>query len=351
MQAYDSYLKGMAHLRLWTPDDLVKAIKYFEEAVEIDPNYGQGYTALADAYVRNIVGGKEYWVRTNKFYDESQIFIRHYIDLAMKNPVPKTFALLARSEGGFLHFSKAVQYAEKAIDLAPNDADVLFLAGKILSFVGKPQKALKCFKKSNVLDPLNRSTVMMVIPYFILKQYEKAVDSFEKSIPNVRELLDTLLYAAASYAYLSRKKEAKATLDKWINMTGGIDVNRLYSGFPHKDPEVFDRLMKGLVKAGMEGSIPTTIKINKKFKLTRQEIKALMFGKTEAFGGHFYEKFFHRKENGEVSYQEGDTIKKGISWIKDDMLCNKFDEIAGGCDDCADIYRNPLGEYAFQDEY
>jgi len=76
-----------------------------------------------------------------------------------------------------------------------------------------------------------------------------------------------------------------------------------------------------------------------------------MFGKIEVFGGHFREKFFHRKENGEVSYQEGDTKKKGISWIKDDMLCNKFDEIARGCDDCADIYRNPLGEYRFQDEY
>jgi len=63
--AHDAYMKGMAHLRLYTPDDLVKAIKYFEEAVEIDPNYGQGYTALADAYVRNIVGGKKYWVRTN----------------------------------------------------------------------------------------------------------------------------------------------------------------------------------------------------------------------------------------------------------------------------------------------
>ena len=352
--AHDTYLKGMAHLRLWTPDDLVKAIEYFKEAVELDPNYGQAYTALAEAYFFNIVGGSKYWKKTGTDYQESHIFNRHYIELAMKNPVPKTFSVFAISEVRIRHYNEAIKYAQKALTLAPNDADVLYYAGLSFFWAGKLQEALKHLKKSNRLEPRNRSAAFMVCPYFSLKQYEKAVASFEKSSSNIRDLNDILPFAAASYGYLGRKEEARAILDKWIGSLGGRpNVDLLYGTYRFKNFESFDHFIKGLKNAGRDGSIATTIKINEKDKLSSQEIKKLMFGKTEAGYGYFsfYEEFFHRKENGAVSYHVGDTIKKGSSWIKDDMLCNKFEEIAGGCNDCLDIYKNPTGEYLFKNEY
>ena len=288
---------------------------------------------MAEAYHFNAVGGIKYWKKTGINSLESFIFKRHYIGLAMKNPVPKTFALFAISELKKRHYSEIIKYAQKAVTIAPNDAGVLYSVGLALFWAGKPQESLKYLKKSNRLEPLQRSAVFMVCPYFSLKQYEKAVASFEKSITNVRDLIDILPFAAASYGYLGRKEEAKTILYKWIEKCGGRpNVDFLYGIYPFRNFEAFDHFMKGLKNAGRDGSITTTIKVNKEYKLTGPEINALMFGKTEATIDifSFYEEFFHRKENGEVSYQVGDTIKEGISWIENDMLCNKFEEIAGG---------------------
>jgi len=52
--AYDTYLKGMTHMRRFTPDDYVEAINYFKQAIELDRNYSQAYAALAFTYWNTI---------------------------------------------------------------------------------------------------------------------------------------------------------------------------------------------------------------------------------------------------------------------------------------------------------
>jgi len=51
MVAYDTFLKGMSHMRKFTPKDLVKAIEYFEKAIELDPNYSEAYANIANIYI------------------------------------------------------------------------------------------------------------------------------------------------------------------------------------------------------------------------------------------------------------------------------------------------------------
>jgi len=56
IEAHDLYLKGKAHLRRWTRDDLMKAIDYFKQALEMDPNYSQAYVGLAPAFFDSVIG-------------------------------------------------------------------------------------------------------------------------------------------------------------------------------------------------------------------------------------------------------------------------------------------------------
>ena len=51
IEAYDAFLKGWDHYRRWTPEDFREAIPYFEKAIELDPNYGRAYAALASIYM------------------------------------------------------------------------------------------------------------------------------------------------------------------------------------------------------------------------------------------------------------------------------------------------------------
>ncbi len=49
-EAYDAFLEGRELYRRHTPEDTVAAIRFFERAIELDPEYGRAYAGLAASY-------------------------------------------------------------------------------------------------------------------------------------------------------------------------------------------------------------------------------------------------------------------------------------------------------------
>ena len=49
-EAYNLYLKGNYHWNKFTDDDMRKAVDYFQQAIDKDPNFALAYAGLADAY-------------------------------------------------------------------------------------------------------------------------------------------------------------------------------------------------------------------------------------------------------------------------------------------------------------
>ena len=60
--AYEAYLKGRFFWNKRTADGMKKAIDYFNQAIEKDPNYAQAYAGLADSYA--LAGDWQYGVLT-----------------------------------------------------------------------------------------------------------------------------------------------------------------------------------------------------------------------------------------------------------------------------------------------
>jgi len=50
IEAYKARLEGTGHFYRYTPDGTAKAAALFKKAIELDPNYGQAYAALAHVY-------------------------------------------------------------------------------------------------------------------------------------------------------------------------------------------------------------------------------------------------------------------------------------------------------------
>nr|MBA3694915.1 winged helix-turn-helix domain-containing protein [Acidobacteriota bacterium] len=50
VEAYGLYLKGRYHAARLTPPEIYKGISYFQQAIELDPNYALAYVGLARAY-------------------------------------------------------------------------------------------------------------------------------------------------------------------------------------------------------------------------------------------------------------------------------------------------------------
>ncbi len=49
-EAWELYHRGRFHVFKLTPDELEKGLKYFREAIQIDPNYALAYSGIGDAY-------------------------------------------------------------------------------------------------------------------------------------------------------------------------------------------------------------------------------------------------------------------------------------------------------------
>jgi TolB-like protein/Flp pilus assembly protein TadD len=50
-EAYEAYLKGRFYWSLMTEEGFAKAIRFYESAVALDPNYALAYTAIAEYYI------------------------------------------------------------------------------------------------------------------------------------------------------------------------------------------------------------------------------------------------------------------------------------------------------------
>jgi len=50
LEAYNLYLKGRWFWNKWTDEDIKKGIKYFQQAINLDPSYALAYAGLAEAY-------------------------------------------------------------------------------------------------------------------------------------------------------------------------------------------------------------------------------------------------------------------------------------------------------------
>ena len=89
--AYDTFLKGMSHMRKFTPKDYVKAIEYFEKAIALDPNYSEAYANLAYIYISALQGGQIFWDEIGKSYTHCQVLAKHHLESAMKNPTSRAY--------------------------------------------------------------------------------------------------------------------------------------------------------------------------------------------------------------------------------------------------------------------
>ncbi len=277
-----------------------------------------------------------------------------------------------------LNYNKSLKYIEKAVSLAPNDADILREAGLRCIFDDRPEKSLEYLNKSRMLDPLNRSVRIMGGAYFVLGRYEEAAKFFENSITNVPDILDMTPFIAATYAFLGRDDEAKKALEKWISLYADPYVARsqiMYSQYRFKNEEVFNRLMEGLVKAGWhntQGGLqdptafpylpsidPTFRGVYEKNKLNGQEIKELLFGKTQTGYGYGGQWILHRTGDGIIElsnpYFGSRDYRlrrdKGKSWIEGDSICDQFEESYDGLKFCGDVYLNPEGDDITKSKY
>jgi tetratricopeptide (TPR) repeat protein len=112
-------------------------------------------------------------------------------------------------------FAHAVPEFERAIDLNPNDADVLALSAVALPWLGKPEQAVELLERAMRLNPHfpNWYLGMARDVYFYAGQFEKSIAAAkQKNSPTSWDVLTQPL----AYAQLGREEEAAAGVAEFL---------------------------------------------------------------------------------------------------------------------------------------
>jgi TolB-like protein/class 3 adenylate cyclase len=362
IEAYDAFMKGWQHYLRYTPEDCAIAIKYLGKALELDPEYGRAYAALALIYYSTAGAGKEWAKALQANYFTAKIKARYFLNMAMKNPNSLAYRVASEMDLTRRRHEKALRYAKKATVINPNDADSQFAMARVLVYSGSPKDGMDIAKKVMQLDPSSMADCLKLsgIANFCLGEYEAAIASFERAL-KYNPSIWVQNWFASTYSNLNREKEAKAAFEKykkrWLEAVESelsnikFDLQLPVYNNPFMDIKMTERYVDGLIKAGAPEP-HRYYEADKKNKLTGDEIQDLVSGRTETglLSGSTWTIKFEKKRN---AVWDGYGLKdKGKWWVEGDQLCQSWNNFFGeGLTYYSDIYRNPEGTPEEKNQY
>lgn len=236
--AYKAYMKGRLLWNRRNPNDLKRALEFFESAAKLDSNYALAYAGISDCYQLLV----EYRVTPSK---ESFQKAREAAKKALE--IDPNLAEARASLGYILafydwEFDEAEKEFKKAIELNPNYATGRQWYAELLMAKGRFDEAKIEVEKAQELDPISPIIATNVAAfYYITKQYDKSIKSADEALefaPNFG-----MIYAFQSVSYYKSDKEKEA-IDTWLKAT------ELLGG---KSEEEFKSLRQAWQDSGWKG--------------------------------------------------------------------------------------------------
>jgi tetratricopeptide (TPR) repeat protein len=177
--SYNLYLKGRFYWNKRTLEGYGKAIEFFNEALEIDPDYALAYAGLADTY---------YLIGDMREASPHQIFPKATAmaqkALEIDNTLAEAHASLAAVKSSYeWDWPGAEGEYHRAIELNSNYATAHQWYSLYLANMGRSQEALMEIKRAQELDPISlpiNSDVGYVL--YLNRQYDLAIEQEQKTI-------------------------------------------------------------------------------------------------------------------------------------------------------------------------
>lgn len=177
-EAYQLYLKGRYFWNKRTEEGYKRAIEYFEQALEKDPQYAQSYAGLADSHILVGVASGRPWKEMLRKAEAAAVKALEIDD---------TLAEAHTSLAMFKAISGQDDYSEKefkrAIELNPSYSTAhhwysLFLAGR-----GRFDEGVREIKRAQELDPLSLiiNTDVAWVFYFA-RQYDRVIEHCRRTL-------------------------------------------------------------------------------------------------------------------------------------------------------------------------
>ncbi len=211
VEAYDLYLQGRYHWSRWRSEGAERAIEYFQQAIQKDPNYAAAYSGLADSYA---------WMGFFGALPPNEAMPKARQAALKALALDDTLAAAHTSLGYVksLHefdWPGAEREFKRALQLNSGDSDAHFGYGiTYLAPMGHLDEALHEMQTAHDLDPLSPITnTYLGLAYHLVGNRHYAAAHFRKALELDPGFRRSTARAGQSFARRPRLREFNSELD------------------------------------------------------------------------------------------------------------------------------------------
>lgn len=236
-EAYENYVFGRYAWQTRSRESLLRAVSYFQKAIDKDPDFALAYSGKAEAYISlgllALMPPHECFQKAREAATQA---------LALDESLAEAHNALAAVLMSEYSWQDSEREYKRAIELNPNYATAHHWYGFLLESLGRQSDNLAQRQLAHQLDPLNLAASGAVgNAYFYLGEYDQAIAEYQRALELNPDF--SMTRACLGEAYLAKKMYPEAIAE----FTKAGDVSSLgyayaVSGSRPKAREILARL-------------------------------------------------------------------------------------------------------------
>ena len=245
MRAYGLVLRGQHLILQFTKETNLHARRLFEEAIALAPDYGRAHSAMSRTHNLD-------W--RYSWSDSPEASLEAAVELARRSIQFDRLDARGFAELGYAllykkrHDEALNEYAH-ALDLNPNDGDIIAEYADALVYAGQPEASIPFFERAMQLNPH--------YPDWYLWHLADAHDAMGRPAVVIATVLrmqnpaEGRRLLAANYAHLNMMDVAHAQAREVMRLHPDFRVSNWSLRPPYRDAAVLARFIEGMLEAGL----------------------------------------------------------------------------------------------------
>ena len=214
-EAHDLYLKGRYEWNKRTEEGLKKGLEYFQQAIQLDPDYALAYCGAADTYG---VLGLNGFLPAKEAYPKARAAALKALEL--DESLAEAHVSLAKVLFEYdWNWRAGEKEYQRAIELNPSYATAHHWYAVALACLGRDKEAIREIELARRLDPLsvmiNANVGTML---YVSRQYDRAIVELRRAIELEPSNFEAYYYLSQTYAQKGMNQEAIAAAQQAVSL-------------------------------------------------------------------------------------------------------------------------------------
>lgn len=252
LDAYDLLLRAQQLEYEFTQESFNAALRCLEQALVIDPNYAQAMALAAYCYAERSQQG---WLKDRvREADEGIRLAARAVELA-KNDANVLWMAAYAARQLSMNATLAKELAYRSLQLNPNSAIALAMTGWIEAIMADPDKALEHLCQADRLSPRDPRTWFintgMGMVHFIAGRFDEAIAWNEKALAQNPRSAVALRVLAASLASMGEINRANEAIQELLKIEPDLTISSLLMRMRMQHQDVWEKFSAALRLAGL----------------------------------------------------------------------------------------------------